>query len=142
MLALDPEGPIGVRNSPSDGFERHVANGLELTYTRHSARACYPRQKLSGGRRQAAGTATIATEVTGARHSGSGSATLSGVMVHEPGSPVTSTPGGTSQPIETTAPIRTWPSGTVVAATCWAIFSPNPGNSNWLDEGVHLRLIP
>ncbi len=33
MLALDPVGQIGMRNSPSDGFERHVANGLEVTYT-------------------------------------------------------------------------------------------------------------
>jgi exopolysaccharide biosynthesis protein len=33
MLALDPGGLIGMRNSPSDGFERHVANGLEVTYT-------------------------------------------------------------------------------------------------------------
>jgi hypothetical protein len=32
MLALDPLGAIGVRNSPSDGFERSVANGLEITY--------------------------------------------------------------------------------------------------------------
>jgi hypothetical protein len=32
MLALDPLGTIGVRNSPSDGFERSVANGLEITY--------------------------------------------------------------------------------------------------------------
>jgi hypothetical protein len=32
MLALDPLGTIGVRNSPSDGFERSVANGLEVTY--------------------------------------------------------------------------------------------------------------
>ena len=28
-----PPAPIGVRNSPSDGFERHVANGLSVTYT-------------------------------------------------------------------------------------------------------------
>jgi exopolysaccharide biosynthesis protein len=32
MLALDPIGRIGVRNSPSDGFERRVGNGLEITY--------------------------------------------------------------------------------------------------------------
>ena len=31
MLALDPTG-LGVLNSPSDGFERSVANGLEVTY--------------------------------------------------------------------------------------------------------------
>src|SRR6478735_7335986 len=33
MLAPDLNGYVGVRNSPSDGFERHVANGLEVTYT-------------------------------------------------------------------------------------------------------------
>ena len=33
MIAPDPTGVIGVRNSPSDGFERHVANGLEVLYT-------------------------------------------------------------------------------------------------------------
>ena len=32
LLALDPNGVLGVRNSPSDGFERHVANGLEVTF--------------------------------------------------------------------------------------------------------------
>ena len=32
MLALDPTGVIGVRNSPSDGFERKVANGLSVSY--------------------------------------------------------------------------------------------------------------
>lgn len=32
MLAPDAAGTIGVRNSPSDGFERKVANGLEITY--------------------------------------------------------------------------------------------------------------
>jgi hypothetical protein len=32
LLALDPEGRIGVRNSPSDGVERKVANGLSVTY--------------------------------------------------------------------------------------------------------------
>jgi hypothetical protein len=32
LLALDPEGRIGVRNSPSDGVERRVANGLSVTY--------------------------------------------------------------------------------------------------------------
>ena len=32
MLALDPTGLIGVRNSPSDGFERHVANALSVMY--------------------------------------------------------------------------------------------------------------
>ena len=48
-----------MRNSPSDGFERHVANGLEVTYT-PVADALRP------------GTATIATLVTGAKHSCSG----------------------------------------------------------------------
>ena len=33
LIAPDPTGVIGVRNSPSDGFERHVANGLVVTYT-------------------------------------------------------------------------------------------------------------
>jgi hypothetical protein len=33
LLAPDLNGYVGVRNSPSDGFERHVANGLEVTYT-------------------------------------------------------------------------------------------------------------
>ena len=32
MLALDPTGVIGVRNSPSDGFERKVANALSVSY--------------------------------------------------------------------------------------------------------------
>ncbi len=32
MLGLRPDGIIGVLNSPSDGFERRVANGLEVTY--------------------------------------------------------------------------------------------------------------
>ena len=32
LLAPDPNGVMGVRNSPSDGFERHVANGLQVTY--------------------------------------------------------------------------------------------------------------
>ena len=32
MLALDPTGLIGVRNSPSDGFERLVANALSVMY--------------------------------------------------------------------------------------------------------------
>ena len=39
MLALRPRRVlIGVRNSPSDGFERQVANGLEVTYTPPVAR--------------------------------------------------------------------------------------------------------
>jgi hypothetical protein len=33
LIAPDPTGVMGVRNSPSDGFERHVANGLSVTYT-------------------------------------------------------------------------------------------------------------
>lgn len=33
LLGLRPDGIIDVLNSPSDGFERHVANGLEVTYT-------------------------------------------------------------------------------------------------------------
>jgi exopolysaccharide biosynthesis protein len=33
LLVLDPNGVIGVRNSPADGVERHVANGLQVTYT-------------------------------------------------------------------------------------------------------------
>jgi exopolysaccharide biosynthesis protein len=32
MLGLRPEGYVDVLNSPSDGFERRVANGLEITY--------------------------------------------------------------------------------------------------------------
>ena len=32
MIAPDQVGVVGVRNSPSDGFERHVANGLEVLY--------------------------------------------------------------------------------------------------------------
>jgi hypothetical protein len=32
MIAPDATGVVGVRNSPSDGFERHVANGLEVLY--------------------------------------------------------------------------------------------------------------
>jgi hypothetical protein len=32
MLAPDATGHLGVRNSPSDGFERKVANGLEVIY--------------------------------------------------------------------------------------------------------------
>ncbi len=33
MLGLRPEGDVDVLNSPSDGFERRVANGLEITYS-------------------------------------------------------------------------------------------------------------
>jgi exopolysaccharide biosynthesis protein len=33
MIALDALGQIGVRNSPSDGVERLVANGLSVSYT-------------------------------------------------------------------------------------------------------------
>ncbi|HET9997629.1 MAG TPA: phosphodiester glycosidase family protein, partial [Nocardioides sp.] len=33
LVARDLNGVVGVRNSPSDGFERHVANGLAVTYT-------------------------------------------------------------------------------------------------------------
>jgi exopolysaccharide biosynthesis protein len=33
VVAPDLNGVVGVRNSPSDGFERHVANGLQVTYT-------------------------------------------------------------------------------------------------------------
>jgi Phosphodiester glycosidase len=33
LLGLRPEGVIDVLNSPSDGFERKVANALEVTYT-------------------------------------------------------------------------------------------------------------
>ncbi len=32
MLGLRPEGYVDVLNSPSDGFERRVANGLAITY--------------------------------------------------------------------------------------------------------------
>jgi hypothetical protein len=32
LLSYGPDGVVGVRNSPSDGFERRVANGLEITY--------------------------------------------------------------------------------------------------------------
>jgi hypothetical protein len=32
MVALDSTGLIGVRNSPSDGVERHVANALSISY--------------------------------------------------------------------------------------------------------------
>ena len=32
MLSYGPDGIVTVRNSPSDGFERRVANGLEITY--------------------------------------------------------------------------------------------------------------
>ncbi len=52
-----------------------------------------------------AGTATIATEVTGAKHSCSGLTTGCGVTTQPSGLWVTSTPGGTSQPTITTAPI-------------------------------------
>jgi hypothetical protein len=33
LVALDAFGQIGVRNSPSDGFERVVANGLSVSFT-------------------------------------------------------------------------------------------------------------
>ena len=62
MVAPDPTGVVGVRNSPSDGFERHVANGLEVTYTALS-------QRVRPGRPR------CATVVTGAKHSCSGLAT-------------------------------------------------------------------
>jgi len=34
MVAKKPNGVVGVINSPSDGFQRSVANALEVTYTR------------------------------------------------------------------------------------------------------------
>lgn len=34
MLALRPNGKMGVLNSPSDGAQRRVANGIEITYKR------------------------------------------------------------------------------------------------------------
>ncbi len=34
MVARKSNGSTGVVNSPSDGFERSVANALEVTYTR------------------------------------------------------------------------------------------------------------
>ena len=33
ILAPDPTGRSACATHPSDGFERHVANGLEVTYT-------------------------------------------------------------------------------------------------------------
>jgi exopolysaccharide biosynthesis protein len=33
MVAADQAGVVGVRNSPSDGRQRAVPNGLGLTYT-------------------------------------------------------------------------------------------------------------
>jgi hypothetical protein len=33
MVGPGIDGVFGVLNSPSDGFERKVANGLEVTYT-------------------------------------------------------------------------------------------------------------
>jgi hypothetical protein len=33
MVTKRPRGRIGVVNSPSDGFQRPVANALEVTYT-------------------------------------------------------------------------------------------------------------
>jgi hypothetical protein len=32
MVAKRPDGVVGVINKPSDGFERWVANALEVTY--------------------------------------------------------------------------------------------------------------
>jgi hypothetical protein len=32
LIAPDLNGVVGVRDSPSDGLERHVANGLAVTY--------------------------------------------------------------------------------------------------------------
>ena len=77
-----------------------------------------------------AGTATIATLVTGAKHSWSGLGTLCGVTTQPSGPCSTETSGGTSQPMATTAPITVYPSGTVAPATAVEIFSSRPALLN------------